>query len=186
MIKKVVDEFKSTPIQFIVALVSLVTLIIGGLSSIPLSDIAQGSEVTRRGVIYALTMSVAITFTCAMIVKIIPSRIATFLGSIVIASINYFLVLYIIDSNLVGGLSGQQLNSARDASFYGIMAIYSIFNLRISIDESTDDSSLIVSLIFWAWVWGGLVSKGEDFITGAFNPSLQAVKTRSQTIDNKE
>ncbi|WP_156140400.1 hypothetical protein [Aeromonas piscicola] len=144
------DEFKSTPIQFTVAIVSLVTLIVGGLSSMSLFETAQTQdiEIAQNGALYALTMSVAITFTCAMAVKFMPSGIPTFVGSIVIASINLFLVVHIIDSNLIGGLHGQQLNSARNVGFYGVMAIYSIFNLRISVDESTDGGGLIVSIIF--------------------------------------
>lgn len=187
MIKRILDEFKSTPIQFTVAVVSLITLVIGGLSSIPLFDSVktQDTEIAHSGAIYALTMSIAITFVFAMAVKFIPSGIPTLLGSIVIASINLFFVINIIDANLVGGLHGQQLNSARDVGFYGIMAIYSIFNLDINVDESTDGGSLIISLIFWALVWGGMVSKGEGYLTGAFNPSLQAIKVINQPQDKK-
>lgn len=184
MIKRVWDEFKSTPIQSTVAVISLLTMIVGGFSSIPLFESAQTQdpEITKNGVVYALTMSTAITFICATVVKFIPSGIPTFFGSIVIASINFFIVINIFDSSLIDGLHGQQLNSARNVAFYGIMAIYSIFNLNIAIDESTDGGSLIISLIFFAAIWGSMVSKGEGYLTGAFNPSLKEVKISAQKV----
>ncbi|MGS3181178.1 hypothetical protein ACB265_17450 [Aeromonas dhakensis] len=193
MIRYVFDEFKSTPIQTTLSAISLFILAYSLIPHMlaPETTIAQNSNVAKDSVIQALSLSIALIFICATIVKIIPRGVSTVLGSIAIASINVFLVIYIIDSNFNNGLSGAQLNSARDLAFYGVMVFYCVFNLRLSPISSNnsdvnDEGITIGALIIAAIVWGSLVSTGEGYLTGTFKPSLKEMKINSQMIESKK
>lgn len=190
MIERVWNEFKTTPIQFLVAVITLLTLIIGVLSSIHFSDdaITQAHDIQQKGVLYSLAVSIAVTFILAIVIKFIPAGVPTIMGSIVIASINVFLVIYIIDINLKGGLSGKQLNSARDLAFYGVMFFYCVFNFKFNekVTSSDEKGTTVGELLIMLCIWGLLVSKGESYITGAFKPALKEVKERVQAVDAHE